>query len=194
MMKTPLSQRSSSVSDEASSATLLPAAILSLVTVLLELIDFLATLSEEEYRTKPAGPVASSIGGHVRHCLDHVESLLVGIERGTVNYDQRQRGTEVETCRRAALAVIDRQIGRLRTLAPHTEHQPLRLLALVSSKLEPLKAETTVGRELVFVLSHTIHHNALVAVMARALGVRVPDSFGYAPSTLTHLENAACVR
>jgi uncharacterized damage-inducible protein DinB len=57
-----------------------------------------------------------------------------------------------------------------------------------------MEVETTVGRELAFVLSHTVHHNALIAVMARTLGVPVPDLFGYAPSTIAHLEKAACAR
>ncbi len=58
----------------------------------------------------------------------------------------------------------------------------------------PVQVETTVGRELAFVLSHTIHHNALIGVMAAMLGVPVPDRFGYAPSTLVHLEKRACAR
>ena len=65
---------------------------------------------------------------------------------------------------------------------------------MVSSCLPPTEVETTAGRELAFVLSHTIHHNALIDVMARTLGVPVPDRFGYAPSTIAHLEKAACVR
>jgi hypothetical protein len=51
-----------------------------------------------------------------------------------------------------------------------------------------------VGRELAFVLSHTVHHNALIAVMALTLGVSIPDRFGYAPSTIAHLEKVACAQ
>jgi uncharacterized damage-inducible protein DinB len=61
-------------------------------------------------------------------------------------------------------------------------------------EMPSVEVETTVGRELVFVLSHTVHHNALIAVMARTLGVSVPDRFGYAPSTLAHLERPACAQ
>jgi hypothetical protein len=65
---------------------------------------------------------------------------------------------------------------------------------MVSSCLPPTEVETTVGRELAFVLSHTVNHNALIAVMALTLGVPVPDRFGYAPSTIAHLEEVTCVR
>jgi hypothetical protein len=64
----------------------------------------------------------------------------------------------------------------------------------VSSAGPPVEVETTLGRELAFVLSHTVHHNALIDVIAKTLGVLVPDRFGYAPSTIAHLEKSECVR
>jgi uncharacterized damage-inducible protein DinB len=36
---------------------------------------------------------------------------------------------------------------------------------------------------MLFVISHTIHHQALVAVLLSATGRGVPDAFGLAPST-----------
>jgi uncharacterized damage-inducible protein DinB len=172
----------------------LPAAILPIIAVLRQLADVIRALTDEQYRRKPVGVVASNVGGHVRHCLDHVEALLAGVEKGEVNYDQRRRGTEVETSREAALDVIRRQERQLLAFPSHSERRPLRLAVMVSSSLPATTVETTVGRELAFVLSHTVHHNALIAVMALTLGVPVPDRFGYAPSTIAHLEKAACVR
>jgi len=42
---------------------------------------------------------------------------------------------------------------------------------------------STLGRELAFVNSHTIHHQALIAVLLELSGVQVPDHLGLAPST-----------
>jgi uncharacterized damage-inducible protein DinB len=151
-------------------------------------------MTDEQYRMKPVGVVPSNVGGHVRHCLDHVDALLAGVERGELDYDRRQRGTEVETSRRAALEAIHRQEHQLLAFPSRSERRSLRLLAMVSSHLPPVELETTVGRELAFVLSHTVHHNALIAVMAKTLGVYVPERFGYAPSTIAHLEKAACAQ
>jgi uncharacterized damage-inducible protein DinB len=172
----------------------LPATVLPIVAVLRQLADVIRTLTDEQYRSKPVGAVSSNVGSHVRHCLDHVEALLASLEEGELSYDRRQRGTEVETNREAALEVIRRQERQLLAFRSHAERRPLRLSAMVSSGLPPTVVETTVGRELAFVLSHTVHHNALIAVMAQTLGIPVPERFGYAPSTIAHLEKAGCAR
>jgi uncharacterized damage-inducible protein DinB len=171
-----------------------PAAVLSLVAVLRQLAELIDAMTDEQYREKPVGVVSSNVGGHVRHSLDHIDALLSAVESSELDYDQRLRGTDVETSREAALAVLGRQEQTLRELAGVAEKQRLHLTMIVSSALPPVVVETTVGRELGFVLSHTIHHNALIAVMAKTLGVAVPERFGYAPSTLAHLEKTACVR
>ncbi len=171
-----------------------PAAIPPLAAVLRQLAELVDVLTDEQYVQKPVGVVPSSIGGHIRHNLDHVDALLAGVARGEIDYDQRRRGTEIETSRQAALTALRRQERELLAFASRGEDQPLRLKVLVSSSLPPIEAETSVGRELSFVLSHTIHHNALIGVMASLLGVPVPERFGYAPSTIAHLEKGPCAR
>jgi uncharacterized damage-inducible protein DinB len=151
-------------------------------------------MTDEQYRQKPVGHASGSVGGHVRHCLDHVDTLLGGVEHGTIDYDRRLRGTEIETSRAAALESLVRQERSLLALPRASEGRPLRLVTMIGAALPPVDVATTVGRELAFVLSHTIHHNALIAVMARTLGVPVPERFGYAPSTIAHLEGTACAR
>jgi len=42
---------------------------------------------------------------------------------------------------------------------------------------------STSARELAFVISHTIHHQAIIAVLLASQGVAVPHRFGVAPST-----------
>jgi uncharacterized damage-inducible protein DinB len=171
-----------------------PVAVLPLVAVLRQVSAVLHAMSDEQYRRKPVGPVSSNVGGHVRHCRDHLDALLNALETGAINYDLRQRGTDIETCRAAALESLVRQERQLLAFPADSEEWPLRLTILVSSALPPLEVGTTVGRELAFVLSHTIHHNALIAVMAQTLGVPLPERFGYAPSTISYLETTACAR
>jgi uncharacterized damage-inducible protein DinB len=161
----------------------------AIVAVLRQLRDLLRVTSPEQYVMKPVGVVNSSIAGHVRHCLDHVEALLAGAITGTMDYDDRQRGTDVEKSRLTAMGVIDKHIHGLEYLRTCLLDQPILLQALMSASEPAITVETTLGRELAFVLSHTVHHNALIAVIARLLAIEVPERFGYAPSTLAHMDN-----
>jgi hypothetical protein len=165
-----------------------------LIVVLHQLRDVLRTTSDEQYVTKPVGVVNSSMGGHVRHCLDHVDALLGGAIVGAISYDDRQRGTAVETKRSEAIEAIEQQVRDLEDLRGLPLDYPVTLRVLLAAAGPAVNVETTVGREFAFVLSHTVHHNALIAVIAKLLGVQVPERFGYAPSTLAYLEHRRCAR
>lgn len=136
----------------------------------------------------------ATIGGHVRHCLDHVRALVDGYECGEINYDHRERGTDVETNVAAAAAEIAALVARLDRLGGADSLGRLRVSVMPARDSQGVIVESTLGRELSFVLSHTIHHNAMVRGMALAVGVSVPESFGYAPSTLAKLDAASCAR
>ncbi len=165
-----------------------------LTSILMQLHGLLDALNDEEYARTPVGAVPGSLGGHIRHCLDHVGALLAGINNGIVDYDRRIRGTAVETSRAAAQERIDELCRELVQL----EGSALPATIDVRSRITPhggtVELGSTIEREFVFVFSHTIHHNALIAAMCRTLGVRVPEHFGYAPSTIAHLNGAACAR
>ena len=45
------------------------------------------------------------------------------------------------------------------------------------------------GRELLFLISHTVHHFALIAFMLRSFGIEPGDKFGVAPSTLRYRQD-----
>jgi uncharacterized damage-inducible protein DinB len=174
-------------------------AALALAATLEQLAAVLGALTDDQYVQRPVGPVASSIGGHVRHSLDHVRCLVRGVREGVIDYDRRERGTPVESLRCAALAEIERLAGELRAIPAAAQSQRLTLVGVVTGDGPAVHVQTTVGRELVFTLSHTIHHDALVAVMVAILGVLPPPRFGYAPATLAHAarqseESLACAR
>lgn len=166
-------------------------AVLPLVAILQQPAEVIGSLTDEQYVRKPIGVVPGSIGGHVRHCLDHIEALLAGARTGRLDYDHRQRGTEVESRRHVALDTLQRLERQLLSFF-HSLDRPLRLNVMLSSASSPIEVETSVGRELAFVLSHTIHHNSLVGVMVNLLGLPLPERFGYAPSTIAHLEKTSC--
>jgi uncharacterized damage-inducible protein DinB len=51
--------------------------------------------------------------------------------------------------------------------------------------------KTSVDRELVFLASHTIHHMAIIGMLAEQAGVEVGAEFGVHPSTLRYLQRQA---
>jgi uncharacterized damage-inducible protein DinB len=169
-------------------------AVDALIIAQRQLSQVVVTIDDDQYRRKPVGVVPSSIGGHVRHCLDHVEALLAAADCRALSYDARRRDPLWETERRAALATVDRQIAALRSLAGRSSDESWRLTALVAADAPPVVVSTTLGRELSFVISHTIHHSSFVALMVRLLGANVPERFGYAPATTAYLEGRTCAR
>ena len=163
-----------------------PRAADPLVRLLDELCGVIGSLSDDQYIQKPVGVMPSSVGGHVRHWLDHVAALRASVETGRLNYDRRDRGTPVETDRRAALAAMVRLSTELRDLTPECLARPIDVQILLTAEGTPQSFRSTVGRELAYVVSHSVHHNALIGAMVQTLGGHVPPRFGYAPSTLAH--------
>ena len=174
--------------------------VMPLVALLEELSEVVQRLSNSQYSQKPVGVVESCVGGHVRHCLDHVSALLAAIEIGQIDYEHRQRGTVIEKSRIAACEAIDDLVGRLHSIRDDDLDQMIYMRALMSALEPAITVRTSVGRELAYVLAHTIHHNALIGAMVKTLGGWLPERFGYAPSTVRHLEakafglEAACAR
>jgi len=153
-----------------------------MVRLLEQLAGVVARLDDAHYRAERAREVSGSVGGHVRHCLDHVAALVRGIEGGHIDYDARVRGTAIESRRDAALhemARLVRSMQELVAMPPDT----LVAVSLGGGADDVTVAVSTLARELAFVLSHTIHHFAIVALLLHDMGVRVPPRFGYAPST-----------
>lgn len=182
----------SQLAEPAASAGMLS---LSLAELLRELAGVITQLSPEQY-AKRCGETFfnGTIGGHVRHCLDHIRAILDGFSIGVVDYDHRERGTLIESDPYAARD----EIRRLRRLAEDLAHVeasvPVRVAIMPTRDGERVDLLSTLGRELAFVLSHTIHHNAMIKGMAVALGLSLPQTFGYAPSTLAHRSEDVCAR
>jgi hypothetical protein len=166
-----------------------------LAEILDELRLVVGTLSPDAYGVRMGEVFAdATIGSHVRHCLDHVRAVVDGRIAGVIDYDHRNRGTAVETDPAEALAEIGRLSIGVRALQAAAAADPVSVAVMPTRDGECALLGSTLGRELAFVLSHTIHHNATVRGMVRTLGCQVPTNFGYAPSTLAHRDRCACAR
>jgi len=146
-------------------------------------LGLLETLDDEGYRHARTG--RSSVGDQFRHVLEHYELLLGG---GTeVDYDARARDERVASSRSVAAERTREVIARLEALDPSGLETPrtIRMAALASG--DPRSpAPSSLGRELLFLVSHTVHHFAIIRLLLEAHGHRPPDDLGTAPSTLAH--------
>jgi uncharacterized damage-inducible protein DinB len=134
------------------------------------------------YRAAPS-QVSGSVGAHVRHCLDHARALVAQPRSGELCYDSRLRGTPVETEPLVAVDEIDRLCLDLEDLRPDSLADEVRLRSMTDRDGTAVHVRSTFGREVAFVIQHTIHHAAIIALLLHELGIPVPPDFGYAPST-----------
>ena len=158
--------------------------------VLRQVTDLLEGMDDEQYVATHVTTYDGSVGAHVRHCLDHVRALVTGARTGLVDYDDRQRGTNIETNRRSAIAEIDQLNQALAAMDDNDIDKPVRIALILTPDGRGAQTHSSVGRELAFLLSHTVHHGAMIGGMVRALGGHVPRDFGYAPSTLAARQEA----
>lgn len=159
-----------------------------LITSVIEVLNqgeiLLCELDDETYIRKLPAAFNASIGCHYRHCLDHFRSLLDAANEGSLNYDHRERGTLVETDRFAAL-------NATRALREGYEQLPAACLGQqieVTCKTSyaatgSQSSSSTVGREIMYVVAHAVHHYALIGIMGGMMGLKMPAGFGVAPST-----------
>jgi uncharacterized damage-inducible protein DinB len=127
---------------------------------------------------------SGSIGAHVRHALDHVATLVSAVPGAALSYDHRARGTAVETDPDVAVRELMALDSALERWPSRSLDEPVRVASGVSANAEVVVGWSTLGRELAFVVSHTIHHQAMIAVLLERHGLALPhERFGYSPST-----------
>ncbi len=165
-----------------------------LAAVLGQLAVVVSELPAAAYAAPPAPITESSVGGHVRHILDHVVALLGSLQSGLLDYDLRRRGAAVETSVAAALEEIGGLWRRLVALPSSVAGRAVEVSMTLSPSDPPARYRSSFGRELAYVLSHTTHHNAIIGLLVRSRGGEIPDRFGYGAPTLVHLDRTRCAR
>lgn len=147
-----------------------------------EVSSVVMALDAQAYAARPIPTISGSIGEHVRHCLDHIASLIAATSSRALTYDSRERGTAVERDPAEAMRLVLRLKAALDRWGGRTFDDPICVVSLVWPG-QRVTGWSTLGRELAFVTSHTTHHQAVIALLMSVQGLTVPDGLGYAPST-----------
>ena len=155
----------------------------ALVEVLRQEVSLLNYIDDAVYASAAEGAFQSSIGAHVRHNLDHFEAFFRGLPEGRIDYEHRRRDTRIAASTDCALGAVVGYLSALQSLAVNSK-SPLEIREESEDGAEtPTWLSSTLGRELQFLLGHTVHHHAIIALLADRHGIALPEGFGVAPST-----------
>ncbi len=58
---------------------------------------YLESVTKEDYSQIVAPNFISSAGSHMRHIIDHYQSLMTGFGINNIDYDSRLRGSNIES-------------------------------------------------------------------------------------------------
>ncbi len=130
---------------------------------------------------------ADPVGAHIRHIVEHYEALLHAPEPGVVDYDARPRDTALERSARLARLRLQALLATLSAAPRGVLDGALRVRGLAGIRGDfGFEFGSTLGRELVFVASHAIHHFAVLMPHCQAHGLAMGMHFGRAPATVAH--------
>lgn len=149
-------------------------------------IELLERLPPELYRT-PTRPGWASVGSQFRHVLDHYRAFLAGCPSGRIDYDVRQRERLIESDPVEAAAQAREMMAELERI--HVEDANRQVAVQMDSGGDqrlPDWRPSTIGRELQFLVSHTVHHYALIKLLLEDVGINAGSDFGVAPSSLAY--------
>jgi len=153
--------------------------------LLLQVEELIVALTEEQYQRQHPELGSNSLGEHIRHLIEHYEVFLAS--SGDVDYDRRQRNPEPQRSIAMARQRLDELGDELERLGGGSGQadtpMTLRYHPDDGHDSGELGIGTTMARELAFVASHTVHHMALIRMLAMRMGVEPSAEFGVARAT-----------
>lgn len=159
--------------------------------------DLLRRMDDATYAMAGGEGGRSPVGVHFRHVLDHYRAFFAGLPDGEIDYDDRARQVPLETDRTLAIEAVLGYLADLGRLHPGLAARPLRvsLRSAAGRGPGPDWSTSSLQRELQFLVSHTVHHFALIQLALSGTGLASMEGFGVAPSTLAARQSeAGCAR
>jgi uncharacterized damage-inducible protein DinB len=156
-------------------------------------LELVRRLSDDDYRGTTAELPRGGVGAQFRHIFDHYDCFVRGLTNGRIDYDVRERDPRLETERRRAIEKLEHLAHDLERTVPQDARRAVQVALDCGEGDQRIWSSSTIARELQFLVSHTVHHFAVIAVMLRLRGIEPGEDFGVAPSTLKYESSgAAC--
>ena len=133
----------------------------------------------------------STIGQHSRHIIEFYNCLIEqssGTPDPLISYAKRRRDHLIESQPGHAIRYVDEICEKLNDL---DTSMTCRLDSTEHGQ-DDLLVPSTIGRELIYNIEHTIHHLAIVKIALKSVlsSLELPEHFGVAPSTIRHRQEA----
>lgn len=153
--------------------------------------SLLESIEPNIYTCRIEAMFSNRIGAQVRHILEFYECFLHGVPCSYIDYDARRRDPEVEASPQAAIRKLNTFIQRLSADGWQDDFLRVRMEDAPPEHTISASLSSSVSRELQMLISHTVHHYALIAMALRILDVPVDPAFGVAPSTIRYQQQLA---
>lgn len=154
----------------------------ALLSVVQQINHVLSQLDAPTYRSPLPEFDGGTLGQHFRHILEFFQCLEKAADGGTVDYAARERNILFEENPNLTAAAFEAFAHAL----PRFEiGQELLVRAEFGAQERPAYA-STLGRELLFVYDHAIHHLAMIKIGLRCNcpEVKTDSNLGVSPSTV----------
>lgn len=151
-------------------------------SVVHQIKELLLQLEAHQYRRPLDEFDGSSLGQHFRHILEFFQCLEAGLEAGMVDYASRKRNLMYEDQPGLAAQAFSDVMD---TLGRFPDTYVLEVKAEFGGLERPVY-QSCLGRELLFIYDHAIHHLAIIKIGLRCQfpSIQVDRNLGISPSTL----------
>ena len=158
-----------------------------------QLINLVRSLNSNEFTEELNVLNGSTIGQHIRHIIEFYVELINGYEPRVVCYDNRKRNSNFETNQFVVISELNNIILALREFDLTLDLQIKSNHGL--SDFEETISNSSVMREVVYTLDHTVHHLAIIkiAIQVELNHIELDQNMGIAPSTLRNTKKV-CVQ
>ena len=163
------------------------------VALLDQVAAIIRDMTDAVYTNVDSAYYKSGIGRHLRHILDFYHNLVT-TDGQRIDYDNRTRSRKIETERTEALAKIEAVCSALKTISSADDTIQVKNDDGGHRDTGDSFSPSTIGRELQFLASHTVHHFAIMAMILRLQQIEPPADFGIAPSTLRYMHETEARR
>ncbi len=154
--------------------------------------ELLSRMNDGQYTRQLGLFEGSSIGQHVRHIYDFYNSVVQSLEKGELDYADRERNPDIERYTHNAALNFLTLSKHVMTLDEDTLIDVLTEFDIDESTARK-RVSSSIGRELMYAYDHAVHHLAIVkmGIQTNFPEFELDDVIGVAPSTIKHKNKQA---